>query len=285
MAARRSGLGRGLEALIPQDRQMEGFAEIPVASIEPNPLQPRSTFDPASIDALAASIEAVGLLQPIVVRQGGGGYVLVAGERRLRAVKQVGLATIAAVVRSESDEGTNLAEALVENLQREDLGILEEAAAFSQLMEDYGMTHEDVGRHVGKSRSAVTNTMRLLQLPAVIQGMLVKGELSPGHARALLGSDDERYVVHIAKRAVAEGWTVRRVEEAIRLRTTQGQAKSHRAKKIRPAAIIELEERLQERLGTKVNIDFRGKGGKITIKYTSPEDLERIYRHLFVPDA
>ena len=128
---------------------MGGFEEIPVASIGPNPLQPRSTCDPASIDALAASIEAVGLLQPIVVRQGGGGYVLVAGERRLRAVKQVGLATIAAVVRSESDEGTSLAEALVENLQREDLGILEEAAAFSQLMEDYGMTHEDVGRHVG----------------------------------------------------------------------------------------------------------------------------------------
>jgi len=129
----------------------------------------------------------------------------------------------------------------------------------------------------------VTNTLRLLQLPAQIQAMLVKGDLSAGHARALLGSDDETYAIHIAQRAVAEGWTVRRVEEAIRLRATQGQTSSTRSRKIRPAAIIELEDRLRDRLETKVTIDYRGKGGKITIKYSSPEDLERIYRHLFEP--
>lgn len=284
MAARKTGLGRGLEALIPQ-RPIAGYAEIAVDTIGPNPNQPRSGFDQGSIDSLAASIVAVGLLQPIVVRPEGEGYVLVAGERRLRAVKQVGLASIAAVIRSESDDGTNLTEALVENLQREDLNALEEAAAYKHLLEDFGITHDEIALQVGKSRSAVTNTLRLLQLPAPIQRMLVEGDLSQGHARALLGSDDEAYAVHIAQRSVAEGWTVRRVEEAIRLRASQGRTNSVRSKKIRPAAIIELEEKLQDRLGTKVRIDYRGRGGKITIKYTSPEDLERIYRHLFEPGA
>lgn len=284
MAARKTGLGRGLEALIPQ-RPIAGYAEIAVDTIGPNPNQPRSGFDQDSIDSLAASIVAVGLLQPIVVRPEGEGYVLVAGERRLRAVKQVGLASIAAVIRSESDDGTNLTEALVENLQREDLNALEEAAAYKHLLEDFGITHDEIALQVGKSRSAVTNTLRLLQLPAPIQRMLIEGDLSQGHARALLGSDDEAYAVHIAQRSVAEGWTVRRVEEAIRLRASQGRTNSVRSKKIRPAAIIELEEKLQDRLGTKVRIDYRGRGGKITIKYTSPEDLERIYRHLFEPGA
>jgi ParB family transcriptional regulator, chromosome partitioning protein len=285
MAARKSGLGRGLDALIPQDRPHSGYAEVPVDLVGPNPKQPRSDFDPASIDALAASIEAVGLLQPIVVRAHGETYVLVAGERRLRAVKQIGYPTIAAVVRDETDDSTNLTEALVENLQREDLNPLEEAAAFRELLEEYGMTHDVLASHVGRSRSAVTNTVRLLQLPTKVQAMLVARELSAGHARALLGSEDEAYAIHIAQRAVAEGWTVRRVEEAIRLRATQGQTSSPRSKKIRPAAIIELEDRLQDRLGTKVTIDYRGRGGKITIKYTSPEDLERIYRHLFEPES
>ncbi|MFV1969471.1 MAG: ParB/RepB/Spo0J family partition protein [Acidimicrobiia bacterium] len=285
MAARKSGLGRGLDALIPQDRPHSGYAEVPVDLVGPNPKQPRSDFDPASIDALAASIEAVGLLQPIVVRAHGETYVLVAGERRLRAVKQIGYPTIAAVIRDETDDSTNLTEALVENLQREDLNPLEEAAAFRELLEEYGMTHDVLASHVGRSRSAVTNTVRLLQLPTKVQAMLVARELSAGHARALLGSEDEAYAIHIAQRAVAEGWTVRRVEEAIRLRATQGQTSSPRSKKIRPAAIIELEDRLQDRLGTKVTIDYRGRGGKITIKYTSPEDLERIYRHLFEPES
>jgi ParB family chromosome partitioning protein len=285
MAARKSGLGRGLDALLPQEHPNAGFANVQIDSVAPNPNQPRSEFDQAALDALAASIAEIGVLQPIVVRSAGDNYVIVAGERRLRAAKQAGLTAIPAVIREAADDGTNLTEALVENLQREDLNPLEEAAAFKELLEEYGMTHGTVAAHVGRSRSAVTNTVRLLQLPPKIQAMLVSRELSAGHARALLGSEDEAYAVHIAQRAVAEGWTVRRVEEAMRLRGTQGTASSTRSKKIRPAAIIELEDRLQDRLETTVSIDFRGKGGKITIKYSSPEDLERIYRHLFEPEA
>jgi ParB family transcriptional regulator, chromosome partitioning protein len=281
MAARKTGLGRGLDALIPQDHPTGGFANVPVNAVAPNPTQPRSDFDQEALDALAASIESVGLLQPIVVRADGDGYVLVAGERRLRAAKQLGHAEIAAVIREHTDDATNLTEALVENLQREDLNPLEEAAAYQQMLEDIGMTHEEIATRVGKSRSAVTNTIRLLGLPTAIQKMVIDGELSAGHARALLGSDDQAYAIHIAQRAVAEGWTVRRVEEAIRLRATQGRAVSTRSRAVRPAEIIELEDRLQERLGTKVSIDYRGKGGKITIRYGSPDDLERIYRHLF----
>lgn len=285
MAARKTGLGRGLDALIPQDHPIGGYAAIPVGQVAPNPDQPRSDFDQASIDTLAASIEALGLLQPIVVRSADDGYVLVAGERRLRAVRQLGLATVAAVIRDEADGRTNLTEALVENLQREDLNPLEEAAAYRELLEEYGMTHDEVASAVGRSRSAVTNTVRLLQLPTPIQKLVASGELTAGHARALLGCDDVAYAGHIAQRAVAEGWSVRRVEEAVRLRATQGTTSSTRSRAVRPAAIIELEDRLQERLGTKVAIDYRGKGGKITIKYATPEDLERIYRHLFGPDS
>ncbi|MCZ7534403.1 MAG: ParB/RepB/Spo0J family partition protein [Acidimicrobiia bacterium] len=282
MAARKGGLGRGLDALIPQDHPMGGFADVPVKDIDPNPKQPRSDFDQAGLDSLAASISAVGLLQPIVVRAEGTRYVLVAGERRLRAAKQAGLATIPAVIRDATKDESNLTEALIENLQRQDLTALEEAAAFNELLEDYGMTHEQVAEQVGRSRSAVTNTVRLLQLPAPIQAMLASGALSAGHARALLGSEDDTYAIHIAERAVAEGWTVRRVEEAIRLRGTQGRGGTSTATtSVRPAAIIELEDKLQEKLGTKVKIDYRGKGGRITIRYASSADLERIYRHLF----
>lgn len=285
MAGRKSGLGRGLDALIPQEHPTSGYAEIAIHEIEANPGQPRREFDETSLSSLAVSIASVGLLQPIVVRQHDEGYVLVAGERRLRACKEAGFETIPAVIRAETDDKGNLTEALVENLQREDLSILEEAAAYSQLLEDYGMTHDEVAEQVGKSRSAVSNTIRLLSLSGPIQRMLVAGELTAGHARALLGTDDEAYALHVAERAVAEGWTVRRVEEAIRLRSTQAGASGRSGTTVRPAAIIELESRLQDRLGTTVSIDYRGKGGKITIKYASPEDLERIYRHLFDSDS
>lgn len=282
MAARKSGLGRGLDALIPQDHPTDGYQQIPVGKIQPNPDQPRDHFDSGRIDDLASSIAAVGLLQPIVVRPTEDAYVLVAGERRLRAVKQLGWDDIPAVIRGEAEAGTNLTEALIENIQRENLTPLEEAAAYHELLEEYGMTHEEVGEKVGKSRSAVSNTVRLLQLPVAIQAFLTKGTLSAGHARALVGADDEAYAVHIAERAAAEGWSVRRVEEAMRLRASQGGGGGTRATTtVRPAAIIELEDKLQDRLGTKVKIDYRGKGGKITIRYASPDDLERIYRHLF----
>jgi ParB family chromosome partitioning protein len=285
MAARKSGLGRGLDALIPQDHPTEGYGRIPVDAVDPNPNQPRSEFDAVAIDELAASIAAVGLLQPVVVRAADDRYVLVAGERRLRAVKQLGWDDVTAVIRDDTDEATNLTEALVENLQREDLTPLEEAAAYQELLEEYGMTHEQVADKVGKSRSAVSNTLRLLQLPVEIQAILAGGGINAGHARALLGSEDEAYALHIAERAASEGWSVRRVEEAIRLRSTQTARSRSATPPVRPAAIIELEDRLQDRLGTKVRIDYRGKGGKITIKYSSPDDLERIYRHLFDPES
>jgi len=285
MAARKSGLGRGLDALIPQDDTGGTFETVPVDQIDPNPEQPRDDFDEQALESLAASIESIGLLQPIVVRRAGDRYVLVAGERRLRASKLAGLESIPVVLRAETDSRTNLVEALVENLQREDLSVLEEAAAYRQLMEDFGMQHDEVATEVGKSRSTVTNTVRLLGLPSPIQALLVSGELTPGHGRALLGTDDEVYAIHIARRAVAGGWTVRRVEEAMRLRSTQEHGQIPGSRGPRPAAIIELEERLQDKLGTKVRIDYRGKGGKITIKYSSSQDLERIYRHLFDPSG
>ncbi len=285
MAARKSGLGRGLDALIPQGHPTDGYQQIPVGKIEPNPDQPRDHFDSGRIDDLAASIASVGLLQPIVVRPTDDAYVLVVGERRLRAVKQLGWEDVPAMIRGEAEAGTNLTEALIENVQRENLSPLEEAAAYHELLEEYGMTHEEVGEKVGKSRSAISNTVRLLQLPGSIQSLLAKGTLSAGHARALLGADDEAYATHIAERAATEGWSVRRVEEAMRLRATQSGGRGTRSTTtVRPAAIIELEEKLQDRLGTKVKIDYRGKGGKITIRYSSADDLERIYRHLFDPD-
>ena len=283
MAARKSGLGRGLEALIPVDHPSVGFAEVELSEIAPNPQQPRVRFDEESLGELAASITEVGVLQPIVVRPGEpeGTYVLIAGERRVRAAATAGLTSIPAVIRSAESDELYLSEALIENVQRKDLSPLEEAAAYRNLLEDFGMTHEQVASRVGKSRSAVTNTLRLLQLPVPIQGMLEREELSAGHARALLSLDDESYAVRIAERAVAEGWSVRTVEEAVRDRALAEEPKPRRLPEMRPAAIIELEERLSERLGTEVTIKSRGDGGQMVIRYGSLEHLEQIYRQLF----
>ena len=283
MAARKSGLGRGLDALIPVDHPSVGFAEVALSDIAPNPQQPRVHFDDEALAALAASITEVGVLQPIVVRPGEpeGTYVLIAGERRLRAAALAGLGSIPAVIRSAESDEWYLSEALIENVQRKDLSPLEEAAAYRNLLEDFGMTHEQVATRVGKSRSAVTNALRLLQLPAPIQGMLEREELSAGHARALLALDDEAYAIHIAERAILEGWSVRTVEEAVKERSTPDEPKPPRIPEIRPAAIIELEERLSERLSTSVTIKARGDGGQMVIKYGSLEHLEQIYRQLF----
>lgn len=282
MAARKSGLGRGLEALLPTGESGQGFAVLPLDAISPNPQQPRARFDDEALEGLAASIKEVGLLQPIVVRQiGAGEYQLVAGERRLRAARMAGLDEIPAIVR-DGDDVSGFTEALVENLQREDLTPLEEAAAYRQLMEDFGLTHEEVALRVGKSRSAVSNTLRLLQLPAVIQGLLEAGALTAGHARALLGIDDARYAEHIARRAAEEGWSVRRVEEAVRARSG-GEPPSPAptvARPERPAEILALEERLTERLGSTVRIDYGSRGGKIVIRFGDLDDLERVYRSL-----
>jgi ParB family transcriptional regulator, chromosome partitioning protein len=283
VSARRSGLGRGLEALIPTGPDEERwFDHIAVDAIRPNPDQPRTLFDEDAITALAESIGEVGVLQPIAVRSDGeGGYVLVAGERRWRAARRAGLTEIPAVIRSTEEGAGSLTEALVENLQREDLSPLEEAAAFRQLLDDFGMSHEEVGAKVGRSRSAITNTIRLLQLPAAIQGMLERGELTAGHARALLGIEDRAYAEHVAVRAVEEGWSVRQVEDAARVRKDLERPVPPRVREVRPAAIVELEQRLTEQLGTKVRISYRKARGKVEIGFGSLDDLERIYRRFF----
>ncbi|MDR9449575.1 MAG: ParB/RepB/Spo0J family partition protein [Acidimicrobiia bacterium] len=285
MATRRSGLGRGLEALIPKGEQAStGFAIIPIERVSANPHQPRVLFDEEALASLAASIVEVGVLQPIIVRvaEEEGSYTLVAGERRWRAARKVGLKEIPAIIR-DSDDRSLLTEALVENLQREDLSPLEEATAYQELLEDFGLTHEEVGNRVGKSRSAVTNSLRLLQLPAAIQGKLERGELSAGHARALLGLDDRKFAEHIAERAVKEGWSVRQVEDAVRARNQAigDHGINRRVDVPRPAAIVELENRLRERLSTRVKIKYANDRGKLIVDFTSLDDLERIYRQFF----
>jgi ParB family transcriptional regulator, chromosome partitioning protein len=218
---RRSGLGKGLGALIPTDLaggSDSELREVPVGAIEPNPNQPRAYFDEETLAGLTASVAELGVLQPLLVRQlDEERYQLIAGERRWRAAKRAGLPSVPVVVR-EADEVASLEQALVENLHRSDLNALEEAAAYQQLMEDFGLTQEQVAQRVGKSRSAVANTLRLFQLPPSIQRLVGEGQLSAGHAKALLGTPDRAYQESLARKAVAEGLSVREVEEAVRAR-------------------------------------------------------------------
>jgi ParB family chromosome partitioning protein len=285
MTSRRSGLGRGLEALIPTDKDANKsvFQNLPVDGIAPNPQQPRTRFDEEAIASLSESIAEIGLLQPIVVRRADDGYVLVAGERRLRAAKRAGLSEIPAIVRQVDDESGSLVQALIENVQREDLTPLEEAAAYQQMLDDFAMTHAGIAERVGKSRSAITNAIRLLGLPAGMQVLVEDGRLSAGHARALLGTEDKAFAEHIGRRAVEEGWSVRQVEEAIRDREKSGNSGSGapKVREIRPVEIIELEQRLTEQLGTKVAINYRSRKGKLQISFSSLDELERLYRRFF----
>lgn len=284
---RKAGLGRGLESLIPTeppaDSQVVGYQDLKIDEIEPNPDQPRSRFDDEALDELAASIREVGVLQPVVVsRSDDGAHFLIAGERRWRAARLAGLNTIPAVVRDATGEST-LVEALVENLQRQDLTPLEEAHAYNELLENTGMTQEQVAKRVGKSRPAISNTLRLLQLPGPIQEMVDAGELSAGHARALIGLEDDRYATYLAEKVSQEGWSVRQIEDAVRLRREMGgdgDTPTTTVRQLRPVEIIELEKRLAARLGSKVKISYRNQKGKLEIKFGSLEDLERIYRSL-----
>lgn len=278
-------MGRGLEALIPSESAgMEGaptYLDIPVDDIKPNPEQPRSRFDDETLEELAASILEVGVLQPVVIsRDDEGNLHLIAGERRWRAARKAGLTTIPAVVRGATGE-TTLVEALVENVQRQDLTPLEEAHAYKQLLENTGMTQEQVAERVGKSRPAVSNTLRLLQLPGPVQSLVDSGALSAGHARALLGLEDHKYAVYLAEKASADGWSVRQVEDAVRDRREMGKPQPSKAvTHVRPVEIIELEKRLSDQLGSKVKINYRNQKGKVEIRFSSLEDLERIYRIL-----
>lgn len=282
---RRAGLGRGLEALIPTESEAAErpatYLEIPVDDIKPNPDQPRSRFDDESLEELAASIVEVGVLQPVVVsRDDDGGLHLIAGERRWRAARRAGLNTIPAVVRGATGD-TTLVEALVENVQRQDLTPLEEAHAYRQLLENSGMSQEQVAERVGKSRPAVSNTLRLLQLPGPVQSLIDSGALSAGHARALLGLEDHKYAVYLAEKAAKDGWSVRQVEDAVRDRREMGSPQpAKKVTQVRPVEIIELEKRLAERLGSRVKISYKNQKGKVEIRFGSLEDLERIYRVL-----
>ena len=284
MTARKSGLGRGLESLIPVEEktgpQLE-FLLVGLDQIQPNPAQPRSRFDEASLEELAASIREVGVLQPVIVSPSGSGYVLVAGERRWRASKKAGLTSIPAVIRGTEGE-SSLIEAVVENVQRQDLTALEEAHAYRQLLEDYGMTQEQVADRVGRSRPTVSNTLRLLQLPGPVQTMVDAGSLSAGHARALLGLEDAKYAVYLAERAVSEGWSVRQIEDAVRTRREMEKPDPGPGpvRQLRPVEIIELEKRLGEKLGADVKIAYRNEKGKVEIRFSSVEELERLYRAL-----
>ena len=280
MTVRRTGLGRGLESLIPIDpatAESEGFRQIPIDQIKVNPDQPRSRFDDESLEEMANSMKEVGILQPIVVTGADDGYVLIAGERRWRAAKRAGLGVIPAVIRESTGQPT-LVEALIENVQRQDLTPLEEAHAYQQLLENYGMTQEQVAGRVGKSRPTIANTLRLLQLPIEVQEMVDAGELSAGHARALVGMEDVAYAVHLAGRAVDEGWSVRQMEDAVRMRKGERRNSPTGVRQLRPAEIIELEKRLTDHLGAPVKISYRNEKGKMEIRFGSLGELERLYR-------
>lgn len=292
--ARRSGLGRGLGALIPNDMvgdRTATFLDIPVADIRPNSHQPRSHFDEEALVSLTASVRELGVLQPILVRTTEDSintYELIAGERRWRAAKRAGLPTIPAIVRSAS-EMASMEQALVENLHRQDLNPLEEAGAYHQLIEEFGLTHEALATRVGRSRAAISNTLRLFQLPPATQKLVAEGLLSAGHARALLGTPDRNFQESLARRAVAEQLSVRAVEEAVRARSEEGPTAAVTRQKVtgklRPPGILELEELLSAYLDTRVKVDLGPRRGRVTIDFATLEDLERIYRAMVEPRA
>jgi ParB family chromosome partitioning protein len=282
--ARPGGLGKGLGALIPtggQEPSNAGLLELALSSITPNPQQPRVHFDEEGLASLADSIREVGVLQPILVRRTGeDAYELIAGERRWRAARRVGLQTIPAIVR-HADDAAMLQQAIVENVQREQLNPLEEAAAYQQLIEDFELKHDDVALRVGKSRATITNTLRLLQLPPTIQRMVKEGALRMGHARALLGTPDRAFQEQLAKRAVAEDLSVREVEDAIRARGEGDPSKAPATApvtRLRPPGLLELEELLADYLETRVRVTMGPKHGRVQIDFATLDDLERIYR-------
>lgn len=300
--ARKGGLGRGLTALIPTTEGPDqvagaGLQELPIGAVQPNPLQPRRVFDEESLEGLTDSVRELGVLQPVLVRATDDGYELIAGERRWRAAKRAGLPTIPAVVRT-TDDVSSLEQALVENLHRQDLNALEEAAAYQQLIEDFGLTQEQVAKRVGKSRSAVTNQLRLFQLPPTVQKLVGEGLISAGHAKALLGHPDRSYQEMLARRTVAESLSVRDLEQLVKERLdleaglggpTEGEPSTDDTaaddpgqgtadRKLRPPGLLELEELLASRLDTRVAIAMSAKRGKVTIDFADLEDLERIYR-------
>jgi ParB family chromosome partitioning protein len=282
--SKRGGLGRGLSALIPgavEEGTGAGLLEVPVEAVAPNPKQPRATFEDESLDALALSIQEVGILQPIVVRRSGSGFELIAGERRLRAAKKAGLATVPAVVR-ESDDAESLREALIENIHREDLNPIELAEAFRELLDELGLKQETLAERLGMSRSHIANTIRLLALPSEVQQLLAEGKIQAGHGRALLSLADEEAQRTLALRIAAEDLTVRGVEDLVRtyLEHPAGAASPKAALAAVPDRpgnpLAEVEEILSEQLATRVTIQMGKRRGRVVIEFGSADDLDRI---------
>lgn len=297
---KRSGLGKGLSSLIPADVTTDGavYREIDVKDVVPNRYQPREHFDEETLNSLTASVAEVGVIQPIVVREkDDGGYELIAGERRWRAAKRANLPAIPALVRG-ADDLASLETAVVENLHRQDLNALEEAAAYQQLIEDFSLTQDEVATRVGRSRSAVANTIRLLQLPPTVQRLVIEDRLSAGHARALLATPDRAEQERLAARIVDEALTVRQVEALLKGdgdedegasaapdETDSGSSSAAAAGESRlpEPAVLELEELLAARLSTRVSVKL-GKGpGKLVVDFADLDDLERIYRVITPP--
>jgi ParB family transcriptional regulator, chromosome partitioning protein len=294
MPQQRRGLGRGLGALIPSVAESAGqpavagadapevlgayFEEVPVGAITPNPRQPRQVFDSDALEELTASIKEVGLLQPVVVRKlMPGHYELIMGERRWRACQLAGMSEIPAIVRETSDDDL-LRNALIENLHREQLNPLEEAAAYQQLLDDFSATHEELARRVGRSRPHISNTIRLLNLPAAVQKRVAAGVLSAGHARALLAVDDLEAQEHLAHRIVAEGLSVRAVEEIVALGAEASKPSRRQESRPKPVApaLRDLADRLSDAFDTRVRVELGKRKGKIVVEFASVEDLERI---------
>jgi ParB family transcriptional regulator, chromosome partitioning protein len=309
--ARRSGLGKGLSALIPSEATGETdslLRVVPISHIRPNTFQPRSHFDEESLASLAASIKEVGLLQPVLVRElvdETESYELIAGERRWRAARRAGLQTIPVLVQQAADDRSALEQALVENLHRDDLNALEEAAAYQQLIDEFGLTHEQVATRMGKGRATITNTLRLLQLPAGAQRALAERTISAGHARALLGTPDRTLQERLVERIVEEGLTVRAVEDVVRtggaeLRVvppvpetveeepepevgvtpsnTEPGIRRIPVRKLPEPGVLELEDLLSTYLNTRVKVDIQNRRGRLVVEFATLEDLERIYR-------
>ena len=283
MTTKRGGLGRNLDSLIPTpirangvEAPVAGKLEVDIDSIRPNPKQPRSIFDDSQLAELSASIKEIGILQPPVVRKvGENQYELIMGERRLRASKLAGLRRIPVIIRETSDNEL-LREALIENIHRSDLNSLEEAAAYNQMLSDFGLTHDELAKRIGKSRPVITNTLRLLNLPPSVQKKLASGAISAGHARALLGLSDPNEIERIANKIVSEGLSVRATEELI---VVSGGGKKSSTRKSGSSSLgkyQELEERIGDALDTRVKIKGGKSGGKILIEFADSQDLLRI---------
>ena len=294
MSGRKGGLGRGLGALIPQSGSsnrgsdaealtevsnelatLVRLVEVPIDSISSNPRQPRQVFDQEALAELTHSIQEVGLLQPPIVRQiGANRYELVMGERRWRACQGAGLKTIAVIIKETADDAL-LRDSLLENLHRSQLNPLEEGAAYDQLLKDFGCTHEELAARIGRSRPQISNTIRLLKLPASVQRKVAAGVLSAGHARAILGLTDVDVMERLANRIVSEGLSVRATEEIVALGIEEKKARKKNARPVSPR-LNEISERLSDRYETRVRVELGKRKGKMTIEFASIDDLERI---------